>query len=158
MRSALVLSAVLVLAGVLQSSLTTPEGKGPDLLLLIALLAGWMHGAEAGAVAGLAAGVFTASLHSGGMGGFIVSRAGAAYMLGRLREEVYGDRPLVMAFSCALATGLSAGLHILWQPPRGEVSWGLIPLQALLNGALSLALYPILRAASGSRKREDRFL
>lgn len=157
MRSALVISAALVIAGILQSSLVAPQGRGPDLPLLIALIAGWMSGAEAGAVAGLAAGVLTASLHSDGMGGFIVSRAGAAYLLGRLREEVYGERPFVMAFCCALGTGLSAGIHVLWQPPRGLVSWELIPVQALLNGVLSLVFYPLIRAASGARKEEDRF-
>lgn len=145
----------LVIAGVLQSSLTAPRGKGPDLLLLVALLAGWMSGAEVGAVVGLVAGVFTASLHSGGMGGFIASRAGAAYLLGRLREEVYGERPVVMAFCCALATGVSSGIHVLWQPPRGEISWGLIAVQALLNGILSLVLYPLLTTACGVRKKEE---
>jgi rod shape-determining protein MreD len=156
LRSVLVFSLALVACGVLQSSLVAPGGRGPDLLLLTALVAGWMRGTEAGAAVGLGAGLLMGTLQGGALGGCAISRLAAGYAVGRLREEMYGERPGMMALACFAGTGLAAGVLVLWSPPRGAVEWMVLPLQAALNAALSVPLHYLLKAASGWRGDADR--
>lgn len=155
MRSALALSFAVVLAGVLQTSLGLGEKYSPDLLLLVAMISGWLKGPEAGAVVGLLCGIFTGTLHGNGIGGFLVSRIAAALGVSWMRQQVYGERPLILAACCFLGTGLAAGLLMLWQPPREGFDWLPLVIQAVANAALSLVGYPILKALAGTPYGEE---
>jgi hypothetical protein len=158
LRSALALSFAVVLAGVLQTSLGMGGKYGPDLLLLVAMISGWLKGPEAGALVGLACGIFTGTLHGNGIGGFLVSRIAAALGVSWMRQQVYGERPFILAACCLLGTGLAAGLLMLWQPPREGFDWLPLLIQAVVNAALSLVAHPILRFLAGKPYGEESSL
>ncbi|HEY3282090.1 MAG TPA: hypothetical protein VGN26_07440 [Armatimonadota bacterium] len=132
MKQALGYSLAVFVAALVQSAVVpefVPHAWAPDLLLLTSCVGAWSTTAETGAALGLWGGLLTAVLSDGYMGSFTFSRLVAAYLVGRLREEVYGDSPVILVALIPLAC-LSADAVFLLFNPRHYSGYGVLLRQA----------------------------
>jgi rod shape-determining protein MreD len=148
------LSALVVVATVLQGSLLTPLSLTyrPNLPLLIVICGAWMTGAGGGAWLGFWAGLFMAALSSMFVGSFTFSYLVVGWCVGRAREEVYGDWPTLLIPVAGLGTFAAEFIFFLWNPRHVWAPFSLLG-QAGANAVLAFLVYFPLAAIVRRLKR-----
>ncbi len=128
------LTVCVLLAAVIQGSLLTPLHlpTGPQLPLLVALCGAWIVGAPGGAWLGFWTGILMASMTGMFMGSFTFSYLVVGWLTGRIRENLYGDWPLLFIAVAGAGTLFSEVLFFLWNP-RHLGNAGLMVSQAVMN-------------------------
>lgn len=125
-------------AAVIQSSFLSPLDVPyvPHLTFLIAVCGAWFAGSWGGAWLGLWAGLIMAALSGMFVGSFTFSYLLVGWLVGRVREELYGDWPLLVPVVAGLSTLVAELIFFLWNPRHlmGE------PLRPLSEAGLN-ALY-----------------
>ncbi|MBW3623687.1 MAG: rod shape-determining protein MreD [Armatimonadetes bacterium] len=112
------LTVMVAGAAVLQSSFLTPLDVPyvPHLTFLVAVVGAWFAGAWGGAWMGLWAGLVMAALSGKFVGSFTFSYLVVGWLVGRAREEIYGDWPALVPFIAGMGTLLAEALFFLWNP------------------------------------------
>ena len=136
-----VLSIAVWAATVLQSSLASslPPMARPNLPLLVALCGAWRSGAPGGAWLGFWSGWLMASVSGMFVGSLTFSHLVAGWGVGRIGEEVYGDRSALVVPVVGLGTLLGELIFFLWNP-RHVGS----PLTMIWSACLDALLAPLL--------------
>jgi rod shape-determining protein MreD len=137
------LTLAVVAAAVVQSSFLTPLDVpyAPHLTFLVAVIGAWFAGAWGGSWLGLWAGLMMAALSGMFVGSFTFSYLLVGWMVGRAREEIYGDWPLLTPLIAGIASLLAELIFFLWNP-RHLIGEPFRPfIQAGLNTLYALPVY-----------------
>lgn len=119
LKPSLGLSLAVFLASLVQSAVLpflVPPSFRPDLVFITAAIGAWLTGPVAGAALGLWGGLLTACLGGGYIGSLAFSRMVACHAVGRVREEVYGDSPALLAALAPVSYLLAEGVFFLLNP------------------------------------------
>lgn len=142
MRPILGYGTTILVAALIQSSLLPemlPQPWRPDLIFLAAAVGAWFSDPVVGAGLGLWGGLLTAVLGDGYVGSFTFSRMLVGFLIGRLREELYGDHAFVLTAVMPLAYLTAQGLFLLLNPRHPVLLQDLLRQAAILGVATPLA-------------------
>ena len=150
------LAVVLAVALLLQLTMFVEvrvSGVAPELLALVAVLAGLLVGAQRGSVIAFLAGLLWDVYLSTPLGLAAASFAMVAYALGSVTEDLYHDTRIQTAVLAFVGTAASVTVYALLGEvvgQRGLVDDSLVRIVLIssgLNALLSLAVAPAMRWA-----------
>ena len=159
-RVGLVLALTLVVHITLLSRLRIDNVR-PDALLLVAVVAGLVAGAERGAIVGFSAGLLADLFLQTPFGLSALAYSLVGFAIGSMQSGILRAAWWIPVVTAAAASAAGVVVYALVASGVGQAGmltgriWAIIGVVALLNGVLSAALLPVLRwaLASGAQPR-----
>ncbi|MCL0081207.1 rod shape-determining protein MreD [Peptococcaceae bacterium] len=143
------LALILMVALVLQTTVLeflTILGVRPDLVLLIVILFGFIHGSRAGVYSGFLGGLLTGFLAGNYIGLSVLAQMAAGYLAGMGENRFYKENLLIAIIVVMVGTSVAQIIYWLLLLMLGinimfVNGLKIILIVALYNGALTLFLY-----------------
>lgn len=149
MKKPIVVVAVAIIAGALQSSVADRVavfGSAPDFLIAATIAIGLVLDPALAAVFGFAAGMIHGSIVGLSLGGFITSRTLLGFGVSSLRMWVFQDNPVVLLAAALLGTIACEGIFFLIDPARSSANaLAQLPMESVYNAILAVICYLLIR-------------
>jgi rod shape-determining protein MreD len=166
MRRALLWSAILLTALVLQSTLfakVTLAGAKPELVYMVTIILAFLEGPSSGAVAGFAGGMAEDFLLNQPKGITALTLTLVGYAVGTLRQYIVTPSPLLPVVLVGGATTAGLLFYGMVSFLLGQLDYGagyliqIALLSGLYNAILTPLFFPIVRRVAESSRAKKVF-